>query len=312
MYTAESMNDFSVFFWVNSRLLSAEKCANFHPLEPHNVSNSGRNFTFSADFALTNWSRVCPTRRLYLSLRALESATGIDVRSCCWRWSFASWMSLTVDVLRTSSAVGRRQEEEKWKLFSQTQMLGCQREKKPTTALCIVHSAREWMERSRRCSKMRRKKNIYNRQWRSTWKRGGWWFLWSALGDGFAGILKCVDSQCGTLMATLVGRGDSMRSVGAGNGFLSSRRRPRRDGMRLTRCCRDLEWVLPEFLRARRGEEEKWFNEWASRKTRELIVPQIKVSLNKKNALKSESKHATEGTESKGCHVWEREWCGRR
>lgn len=42
--------------------------------------------------------------KFYLLRRALESAMDIDGRSCCRCSSCASWMSLTVDVLRTSSA----------------------------------------------------------------------------------------------------------------------------------------------------------------------------------------------------------------
>lgn len=95
------------------------------------------------------------------------------------------------------------------------------------------------------------KKEIYNWQWRSTWERCGRWLLRCAFGDGFAWILKCVDSQCGTLMATLVSRWDCVWTVGIGDGFLSSRRWPRWDSMWLTRC----GWDLKDVFEGR----EEWF-----------------------------------------------------
>lgn len=99
-----------------------------------------------------------------------------------------------------------------------------------------------------------KKKEIYNWQWRSTWERCGWWFLRCAFGDGFAWILKCVDSQCGTLMAALVSCWDGMWTVGARDGFLSSRRWPCWDGMWLTRCGRDLKASASSWKR-----RKTWF-----------------------------------------------------
>lgn len=121
-------------------------------------------------------------------------------------------------------------------------------------------------------------------------KRSGRRLLRCAFGDGFAWILKCVDSQCGPLMTTFISCWNCVWTVGIGYGFLSSRRWPRWNGMWLTRCSWDLENGFEDeknMIYEFKTSEVHWINkhalDGAQRSARRSVTRQSIYENNKLN-----------------------------